>query len=131
MGFLSKEAHGVLRSSRRILTPNFLVPAAWVAAESGKVPKRFNTRNEKVGSSPYCCEGGKALYLLSDGTLWNCKVKRAILGADHRIVLITELVEIWIVDPNVLDEFELTDEACADHKRRNPALDSVLGRILG
>jgi hypothetical protein len=101
-----------------------------LAAESGKILKRFNTRNEEVGSSSYCCEGGKALYLLSDRTLWNCKVKPAILGADHRIVLIAELVEIWIVDPNVLDEFELADEACADHKRRNPALDSVLRRTL-
>ena len=33
------------------------------------------------------------------------------MSADHRIAFVAQLVEIWIVDPNVLDEFELADEA--------------------
>jgi hypothetical protein len=94
------------------------------------VLKRFDTRKEEVGAAFYGRECRKALYLLSNWTLWNREVKSAILGADHRIVLIAELVEIRIVDPNVLDEFELADKTCADHKRGNAAFHAVLRRTL-
>jgi hypothetical protein len=34
---------------------------------------------------------------------------------------------IWVVHPDILREFELADETCADHERRNTALDPILG----
>jgi hypothetical protein len=107
---------------RRFAEPPYL------AGQSSQVLKRFDPWNEEVCAALYGGKCRKTLYLLPDGTLGNRKVKRPILAADHRIMLIPELVEIWIVDPNVLDEFELADEACADHKRCNAALPSVLGR---
>ena len=93
--------------------------------------KRFYTRNKEVGAALYGRESRKALYFLSNWTLWNRKVKRAILGTDHRIVFIAELMEIWVIDPNVLRKFELADKACAYHERRNPTLYLVLGRTFG
>src|SRR5262249_25134449 len=75
-------------------------------------------------------ESGQALYLLSDRTLWNRKVERAVLRADHRIVFIAKLVEIRIVCPNVLDELELADETCADYECGDTAIDAVFGRAF-
>src|SRR5262249_29783156 len=72
-----------------------------LAAENSEVLKRFDPWKEEVGPTLYGCKSGQALYLSSDWSLRNCKVKRAILGADHRIVLIAQLVKIWIVCPNV------------------------------
>ena len=108
---MAQQGHpgGDLYSTDRTLKSTASAPIS--AAESGKVLKRFNARNKEVGSPSYCCEGWKARHLLSDRTLWNCKIKRAVLSADHRIAFVAQLVEIWIVDPNVLDEFELADEA--------------------
>jgi hypothetical protein len=61
------------------------------------VLKRLDTWKEEVGATLYGRESGQALYLSSDGTLRNRKVKRAILGTDHRITLIAKLVKIRIV----------------------------------
>jgi hypothetical protein len=51
--------------------------------------KRLDARKEEIGAALYGRESREPLYLLADRTLWNCKVERAILRADHRIVLIT------------------------------------------
>ena len=63
-----------------------------LAAESSKVLKRLDAWKEEVGPTLYGRESGQALYLSSDWSLRNCKVKRAILGTDHRIVLIAKFV---------------------------------------
>jgi hypothetical protein len=39
-------------------------------------------------------------------------------------------VEIRVVYPNVLNELELADEACADYERRDTAIDAVLRRAF-
>ena len=62
--------------------------------------------------------------------LRNCKVKRAILNTDHGIVFVAKLVEIRIVYPNILGELELANEAGADHKGRNSALNAVPKRTF-
>ena len=36
-------------------------------------------------------------------------------------------MEIWVICPNVLREFELADETCANHEHRNTAIDTILG----
>ena len=97
-----------------------------LAAESSKVLKRLDAWKEEVGPTLYGRESGQALYLSSDWSLRNCKVKRAILGTDHRIVLIAKFVEIRVVCPNVLHKLELADETCADHERGDTAIDAVL-----
>src|SRR5262249_27509126 len=101
-----------------------------LASGRGEVLKRVDAWEEEVGPTLYGRESGETLYLLSDGTFWNCKVKRAVLSTDHRIALIAELVKIWIVYPNILHKLELPDEACADHERRNTAIDAVLRRAF-
>src|SRR5262249_25148057 len=50
-----------------------------LTAESGEVLKRFDAWKEEVGTALYGRESGQALYLLADRTLWNRKVKRAVL----------------------------------------------------
>ena len=72
--------------------------------------KRFDPWKEEVGPTLYRRESGQALYPSSDWSLWNCKVKRAILGTDHRIVLIAKFMEIRVVCPNVLHKLELADK---------------------
>ena len=101
-----------------------------LAAKSGKVLKRFDAWKEEVGTALYGRESGQALYPLTDRALWNGKIKRAILCADHRIVLIAELVEIRVVCPNILNELELADETCADHERRDAAVDAIFSRAF-
>jgi hypothetical protein len=101
-----------------------------LAAEGSEVLKRFDAWKEEVGTTFYGRESGQALYLLADWTLWNCKVERTVLQPDHRIMLIAELVEIWVVCPNVLNELELADETCADHERRDAAIDAILRRAF-
>ena len=48
------------------------------------------------------------------------------MSAYYRIVFIAQLVELWVVHPNVLHEFELANETGADHERRNTAIGSIL-----
>jgi hypothetical protein len=105
-------------------------PGVNLAGESGQVLKRLNTWKEEVGAAPYGRKSGQALYLSSDWSLRNCKVKCAILGTDHRIMLIAQLVKIRIVCPNVLHKLELADEACTDDKRCNTAIGAVLRRAF-
>jgi hypothetical protein len=38
-------------------------------------------------------------------------------------------MEIWVICPNVLREFQLADETCANHEHRNTAIDTILGLI--
>ena len=74
--------------------PNVCAYRLNLAAESGEVAKRRDTRKEEIGAALYGRESRKALYFLSNWTLWNRKVKRAILGTDHRIVFIAEFMKI-------------------------------------
>ena len=65
--------------------------------------------------------------LFPDGPLWDGHVVRAVMRADERIALVSELVKLRIVGPHVLREFELPDQAGAADKRGNASLDTVFG----
>src|ERR1700733_3697558 len=109
-----------------------LLPAAAsaisdLAVESGEVVECLDTRKEEIAATFYGREGGQTLYLSSDRPLRNSYVVAAVLSTDHRIAFIAQLVEIWVIYPNILREFELADETCADHECRNTALDPILG----
>ena len=102
-----------------------------LAAERGKVAQRLDTRKEEVATALYGRESGQALYLSSDRTLRDRQIVGAVLSADHRIAFIAQLVEIWVVDPDVLREFELAHETCADHECGNAAIDPSSGAPSG
>ena len=53
------------------------------AAKGAEIVKRSDTRNEEIRTALDGRKCWKALYFPSDGTLWNCGVVGAILGADE------------------------------------------------
>jgi hypothetical protein len=59
-----------------------------LAAESGEVVKRLDTRNKEIGAVLYGRESGQALYLSSDWALRDRNIVGAVLSADHRIAFI-------------------------------------------
>ena len=88
--------------------------------------KRLDTWQEEIGAALDGREGRQPLYLSSDWPLWDRHIVGAVLSADHRIAFIAQFVEVRIVHPDVLYEFELADEAGADHERCNTAIGSIL-----
>jgi hypothetical protein len=90
-----------------------------IVAKVGEIVECLDAWNKEIGTALHGREGRKALHPLSDRTLWDCKIKRAVLGANDGIVLVAKLLEYRIVDPYVLSELELANETCADHKRSN------------
>jgi hypothetical protein len=52
-------------------------------AKGAEIVKRSDTRNEEIRTALDGRKCWKALYFPSDGTLWNCGVVGAILGADE------------------------------------------------
>ena len=59
-----------------------------LAAESGEVVKRLDTRNEEIGAALYGCESGQALYLSSDWPFRDRDIVAAVLSADHWIAFV-------------------------------------------
>jgi hypothetical protein len=59
-----------------------------LAAVSGEVVKRLDTRKEEIGAALYGRESGQALYLSSDWPLRNSYVVAAVLSTDHRIAFV-------------------------------------------
>ena len=59
-----------------------------LAAESGEVAKRRDTRKEEIGAALYGRKSWKALYLSSDWPLRDRHVVASVLSSDHRIAFI-------------------------------------------
>ena len=59
-----------------------------LAAESGQVVKRLDTRKEEISAAFYGRESGQSLNLSSDWPLRNSYVVAAVLSADYRIALV-------------------------------------------
>src|SRR3546814_16910396 len=57
--------------------------------------------------------------------------RSAVLGAADRIVFVAQLVEGFVVDPDVLRELELAHQIRTDDEGRDTALDAILGRTVG
>ena len=79
--------------------------------------QRFDTGEEKVGTTPDGSEGRQSGDFLADWTLGNFKFECTILVADDRITFIAEFVKVTVVRPDILRELELADQARADHGR--------------
>src|SRR4051812_40994032 len=88
------------------------------AGERRQIAERPDARQEKVGSAPRRGEGWQADDLSLDRPLGDREVVAAVLGANERIALVAELVELWVVDPDVLEELELAHEACTADEGR-------------
>ena len=65
------------------------------------------------------------------GRFRNLEFQRSIMIAADRIALIAEFMEIAVVDPDILSELELADQAGADHERRDAPFLAVVRRFLG
>src|SRR6516165_3691619 len=95
-----------------------------------EVAKRFDTRQEEVGATSYSGEGWQSGDFLADRTLGNFEFKCTVLIADDRIAFVTKFVKITVVGPDILCELKLADEACADHKSGDAALDAIVRRVF-
>src|SRR5215831_16216353 len=80
-------------------------------AECREISERLDAREKEVGAASHGGEGGQAGDFFADRTLRDFVFERAVLGPDDRVALVTELVKIPVVGPDVLGEFELADEA--------------------
>src|SRR5262245_39642411 len=96
------------------------------AATVGQEAKRPDSRQEEVGATLDCRKRGQALDLLFDRPLRNRHVVRAVVRADNRVPLVAKLLEFRIVDPDVLEELELADQAATAHECRNAPFDAVV-----
>ena len=81
-------------------------------------------------AAPQRGEGRQADNFLTNGPLGDLELERSVVRANDRVALVSQLVEVPIVYPDVLREFELPDEARADDKGRYAALNPVVGRAL-
>src|SRR4029077_6304730 len=85
---------------------------------------------EKIRAASDRREGRQTGDPLADRTPRDFEFQRAVLMADDRVAFIAELVKTPIVDPDILRELELADEARADHERRDTALLAIFGRAF-
>src|SRR5262245_60676302 len=92
-----------------------------------EISQRLEPREEEVRTAPDGGECGQSNDLLSHWTLGDLELQRAVLGADDRIALVAEFVEISVVDPHILSEFVLANQAGAEYERRDAPLHAVVG----
>src|SRR5689334_13997184 len=82
---------------------------------------------------PTCQSGerGQSLESSADWPLGNFEIYCAVLRSADRIVFVAELVKRGVIDPDVLGEFELPDQAGADDEGGDAAVRPVVGCTLG
>jgi hypothetical protein len=71
-----KRTHGC---ARRLPMMRQLIDSTTVA-KVGEIVECLDAWNKEIGAALHGREGWKALYPLSDRTLWDCKIKRASLA---------------------------------------------------
>src|SRR5262249_47795268 len=84
----------------------------------------------KVGAASDRGEGRQTDNLLADRTFGDFEFQRPVLVTDDRVAFVAEFMKISVVRPDVLRELELSNEAPADHKSRDAALNAVLRRAF-
>src|SRR3954447_6294496 len=90
-------------------------------ALAGQVAERLEPRQEEIRSTPDGRERrdpGDPLFYRS---LRDLELECTVLRADDRIALVAELVKGLVIDPHVLRELELANQARTDHERGDPA----------
>src|SRR5205823_420824 len=58
------------------------------------------------------------------------ELKRTVLVANDRVAFVAEFVKALVVDPHVLREFKLADQARTNDEGRDAALDAIIGGVL-
>src|SRR5277367_6759447 len=92
--------------------------------------QRLESGQEEIRAAPQRGERRQPHHRPANRALRDLEIQSAILRADNRVALVTQLVEITVVHPNILCELELPDEAGADHERRDAAFLAVIGGAL-
>src|SRR5262245_53905466 len=87
-----------------------------------EIPKRLDSGQEEISTASYGRKRWYSLYLPLDGPLRNRNIVRTVLRAEDWIALVSQLVEIRIIGPDIHGKFKLTHEAGAADKSSNPAL---------
>src|SRR4030095_2667662 len=107
-----RAGHRALRRSRDVML-------------AGQVAERLEPGQEEVCAAPEGRERRDSGDPLPDRSLRDLEFECTVLRADERIALVAELVEILVVDPHVLRELELANQACTEHERSDPAVHPV------
>ena len=74
-----------------------------------EVLKSLDAGEEEVGAASHSREGRQASNFFADRTLGDFVFERAVLCADDRIALVTELMKIAVISPYILRKLELSD----------------------
>src|SRR6185437_5845325 len=93
-----------------------------VIGECRKMSKRRNAGKEEVCAAPYGRKCRQAGDFFSYWTFGNFEFQRTVVIADDWVAFIAKLVKIPVIYPDVLREFVLPNEACADDKSGDAAL---------
>ncbi len=99
-----------------------------------EVAQRGDAGQEEIGTAFQRREGGKpGEHFFSDRAAGgNGEFQRAVLDSADRVVLVVEFVEGLVVDPDVLCELELPDQAGTDDEcRYTPPVDAIVRRAVG
>ena len=107
------------------------IRAGFAAAPSARKRRARIPGRKKYAPPVTVVNAGSPCDLLPDRPLGDGHVVRPVVRADDGIAFVTQLVEPGIVDPHVLRELELPDQAGAADKGRDAAFDAVFGRPFG
>src|ERR1700761_8843594 len=99
--------------------------------ERGQVSEAVEPRKKKVCSAGECGEGRQPLENRADRTLGNLVFQCAILRSADRIALVLQFVKVAVVDPHILCELELADQAGAYDERGDTPVRTVIVSALG
>src|SRR6476620_1534492 len=102
-----------------------------LVAERGEVAQRVYSWQKEIRPALKGREGRYPLVHLADRSVGDGEIQGAVLGAADRVVLVAEFVEGLVVDPDVLGELELADQARTDDERGDAPVHPVVGSTVG
>src|SRR5262249_36303983 len=81
-----------------------------ISAQGCEPAQRLEPRQKEVSTAAQGRKGREASNLPANGALRDLEFERSVVSPPKGVALITELVEVTIVHPDVLRELELPDE---------------------
>ena len=100
-------------------------------AKCSQVSQRVDSRKEEICTSPNRGKGWEAHHLSADRPFRYGEIECTILATDQRVSLVSELVKIWIINPDILGELKLPHKACAENECCNSTVDAIVRRAFG
>src|SRR5262249_39819818 len=101
-----------------------------ISAQGCEPAQRLEPRQKEVGTPAKRREGRQASNLPANGALRDLEFERSVVSSSEGVALVSELVEVTIVHPDVLRELKLPDEARADDECGEPALLAIVRGAL-